>query len=204
MLFRSLSGQGEYDFIVCRDLLTYFDAPTQARVLQTLHQALGRKGICFVSPAESPLLGTPDFEPLNIPNAHAFLKGRRRVRSAEPPARPLPHPTLTPPPMPPQPCTGAGGTVRTALDLALRLAERGQWPDVTRLCEAHVREHGESAQGLYLLGRALDAQGELEPAREKYQRALLLNSEHTLASLRLAQLPTAATPPDPSQGRLQP
>jgi hypothetical protein len=52
-----------------------------------------------------------------------------------------------------------------------------------------VRDNGETAQALYLLGRAHDVEGGTEDARNCYQRALALNSEHTLAGLRLAQLP---------------
>jgi hypothetical protein len=150
---------------------------------------------------------------VDIPNANTFLKaGKRKVRSAAQTARHLRSQVMTPPP-PSKPGWGGGLGVRTALDLALRLAERGQWADVTRLCEAHVRDHGESAQALYILGRARDAQGEVEPARDLYQRALALNSEHTFASLRLAQLPDPETPagahpgPDgrarPSKSKLQ-
>lgn len=198
-----LTGRGDYDFLVCRNLLAYFDAGTQARVVQTLYQALGRNGVFFVAPAESFLLGKPDFVPVDIPDANAFLKaGRRKVRSATQTARHLRSQVMAPPPPPlaSKPVTGGGREVRTALDLALRLAERGQWADVTRLCEAHVRDHGESAQALYLLGRARDAQGEIEPAREFYRRAVALNSEHTFASLRLAQLPDAEPPKAASRG----
>lgn len=189
-----LSGRGDYDFLLCRNLLTYFDAETQTRVVRTLYQALGRNGVCLVAPAESFLLKKPDFVPVGIPDAHAFLKaGKRKVRAATQTARHLRTQVMTPPSSS-EPGRSGGREVRTALDLALRLAERGQWPDVTRLCEAHMSEHGESAQALYLLGRARGAQGELEPARDFYRRALALNSEHTFASLHLAQLPDPETP----------
>ena len=82
------------------------------------------------------------------------------------------------------PAVGAGGhaaqhPVHVPADEQLR-------PGPGQRQHPHVREHGESAQALYLLGRARDAQGELEPARALYRRALALNSEHTFASLRLA------------------
>ncbi|MEY2409110.1 MAG: chemotaxis protein methyltransferase WspC [Verrucomicrobiota bacterium] len=181
-----LAGRGDYDFILCRNLLAYFDATTQSRVVQTLCKSLARNGVIFVAPAEAFLLTKPDFVPVEIRDANAFLKaGKRKVRVATQTARHLRTQLMTPPPSKP----GAAAAVRSALDLASRLAERGQWADVSRLCEAHVREHGESAQALYLLGRVRDAKGELEPARQLYQRALGINSEHTFASLRLAQLP---------------
>jgi chemotaxis protein methyltransferase WspC len=183
-----LSGHCDYDFIFCRNLLFYFDAQTQARVIGALHQALGKQGVAFVSPSEAELLTKPSFVPVEIPGVNAFLKaGKNLVRSATQTAR-----TLRTQVMAPQPDKSGKAPkpqIRSALDLAMRLAERGQWADVRRLCEAYVRDHGESAQALYLLGRARDVEGELEAARGYYGRAIELHPEHTLATLRLAQLP---------------
>ena len=183
-----LSGRADYEFIFCRNLLFYFDAETQTRVAGVLHEALGKNGVAFVGSSEAELLTKPSFVPVEIPDAHAFLKaGKHQVRSATHTARTLRDQAMTPPP------AKAGKAnkpqIRTALDLAMRLAERGQWADVTRLCESYVRDHGESAQALYLLGRARDVQGEIEAARGFYGRAIELHPEHTMASLRLAQLP---------------
>ena len=198
-----LSGRGDYDFVFCRNLLFYFDAETQERVAGVLHQALGKNGVAFVSSSEAELLAKPSFVPVEIPDAHAFLKaGKHQVRTATQTARTLRDQAMTPPP------AKAGKAnrpqIRTALDLAMRLAERGQWADVTRLCESYVRDHGESAQALYLLGRARDVQGEIEAARGYYGRAIELHPEHTLASLRLAQLPDPKPGGErgsPAQGR---
>ncbi len=183
-----LSGRGDYDFIFCRNLLFYFDRATQARVTSTLHEALGKNGVAFVSSSEAELLTKPSFVPVEIPGANAFLKaGKNHVRSATQTARTLRTQVMAPPTD--KPGKAPKPQIRSALDLAMRLAERGQWADVRRLCEAYVRDHGESAQALYLLGRARDVEGELEAARGFYGRAIELHPEHTLATLRLAQLP---------------
>lgn len=187
-----LSGRVGYDFILCRNLLAYFDGETQRRVAAALGQALNKNGVVFVASGEAHLLTKPDFVPVEMPGAHAFLKaGRKQVRAAAHTARHLRTQMMTPP----KPSSGGKCEVRSALDLAERLAERGQWTDVIRLCEAHVRDNGDSAQALYLLGRARDVQGETELARGLYQRALDLKSDHTLAGLRLAQLPN----PEPAK-----
>ena len=194
-----LSGRGDYDFIFCRNLLFYFDAETQARVIGGLHQALSKNGVAFVSSSEAALITKPSFVPVEIPDANAFLKaGKHQVRAATQTARTLRTQVMAPPPGKPDKANKP--QIRTALDLAMRLAERGQWADVQRLCESYVRDHGESAQALYLLGRARDVQGEIEAARGLYGRALNLHPEHTLASLRLAQLPdsTPARKPGPA------
>ena len=183
-----LSARGDYDFVFCRNLLFYFDAETQSRVTGVLHHALGKNGVAFVSSSEAELLTKPSFVPIEIPDAHAFLKaGKHQVRTATQTARVLRTQVMAA--SAPAKTGKEKPQIRTALDLALRLAERGQWSDVARLCESYVRDHGESAQALYLLGRARDVQGELEAARGLYGRAIELHPEHTLASLRLAQLP---------------
>jgi chemotaxis protein methyltransferase WspC len=200
-----LSGRGDYDFIFCRNLLFYFDSETQTRVAGALHQALGKNGVVFISSSEAALLTKPSFVPVEIPDAHAFLKaGKHQVRTATQTARVLRTQAMTPPPA--RAGKGNKPQIRTALDLAMRLAERGQWSDVARLCESYVRDHGESAQALYLLGRARDVQGELEAARGHYGRAIELHPEHTLATLRLAQLPDSkpASEPGPLQSRTPP
>ncbi len=188
-----LLGRGGYDFILCRNLLAFFDPETQTRVVRSLGQALNRNGVLFVAPGESHLLTKPEFVPVGVPYAHAFLKaGKRLIRSAAQTARHLRTQLMAPSSRKPK--VGDGQGIRSALDLAARLAERGQWADVQRLCEAHIRDNGETAQALYLLGRSHDAEGEIEGARNFYQRALVLNSEHTLAGLRLAQLPNRLAP----------
>jgi len=186
-----LSGRGEYDFVFCRNLLTYFDADTQVRVVGALHDALAKNGVIFVGPGESDLPMKPDFVPVEVPGTYAFLKaGKKQVRSAMQTARDMRTRVIT---QPPKPSTADKAPVRTAMDLAERLAERGQWDDVLRLCEAHVRDHGASPQALYLLGRAHDVKGEINSARRLYERTLEMDSDHTLASLRLAQLPEPGT-----------
>lgn len=208
-----LSSAPEYDFIFCRNLLIYFDEPGQQRLMQTLHRALSRQGVIFVGAGEIGLVHKPEFVPIDIPGAAAFLKaGKRQVRAAKQTARYLRDQGTPPSAAAPALRPASNGGVRTALELAAKLADRKQWPDVIRLCESYVRDYGETAQALYLIGQARDAQGDGEAARDFYCRALQLNPEHTMASLRLAQLPdsTAVITPvlndrvRPSKQKLQP
>ena len=48
-------GLGPFDAIFCRNVLIYFDRPTQIQVLQALHARLAPGGSLFLGPAESPL-----------------------------------------------------------------------------------------------------------------------------------------------------
>ena len=44
-----------FDLIFCRNVLIYFDRPTQQKVLQALHERLAPGGLLFLGPSESPL-----------------------------------------------------------------------------------------------------------------------------------------------------
>ena len=83
-----LNSSPEYDFIFCRQLLIYLDEATQTRLIRTLHRALTRQGVIFVGAGETELVHKPEFVPIEIPGAGAFLKaGKSRVREATETAR---------------------------------------------------------------------------------------------------------------------
>jgi hypothetical protein len=143
------------------------------------------------------LVRKPDFVPITIPGVSAFLKaGKRRVAEASETARGMgshsSHSQSQSGSRPAPATRPAMISSRTPLDLAAKLAERAQWVDVIRLCESYLREQGECAEAMFLLGDARRAQGEMEVARWHYERTLQLMPEHTMATLRLAQLPSAA------------
>lgn len=181
-----LASTPEYDFIFCRQLLIYLDETTQARLMRSLYKALARQGIVFVGAGETGVIRKPDFVPIDIPAVSAFLKaGKRRMQEATETARAMGGSTSIPATPAPAPLI----PVRTPIDLAAKLAQRGQWADVTRLCESYIREEGECADAMFLLGEVQRAAGQMEGARWHYERALQLKPEHTMASLRIAQLP---------------
>jgi two-component system CheB/CheR fusion protein len=64
--------------LVCRNMLIYFDSPTQLHVLKRFHYALEPNGIMFLGKAESLLLHSDLFTPL-----HAKWRIFKKVRSKE-------------------------------------------------------------------------------------------------------------------------
>src|SRR5581483_2426493 len=83
---KCLLGSEPYDFIFCRNLLIYFDAPTQAKVLLKLRQLLAPSGTLFLSPAELPLALENGFVSANFALGFACRKPDSSGKSFEPPA----------------------------------------------------------------------------------------------------------------------
>ncbi|HVW02213.1 MAG TPA: CheR family methyltransferase, partial [Planctomycetaceae bacterium] len=61
-LLRDFSDLGEFDIILCRNVLIYFDVERKCDVFQRLHRALRSDGYLFLGSAETPLGLTDRFE----------------------------------------------------------------------------------------------------------------------------------------------
>lgn len=69
-----LPGEAVYDAVFCRNLLIYFDPPTQARTVAVLDRLLRPDGLMFVGPAETGLMLSLGFVSAQLPMAFAFRK----------------------------------------------------------------------------------------------------------------------------------
>jgi chemotaxis protein methyltransferase WspC len=93
----SLAGKATYDFIFCRNLLIYFDRPTQQKALVRIGELLTPTGVLFVGPAEQPLVMEHGFLPANIPMAFACRKAAHQgVNGRATLSRKSPKPPVTP------------------------------------------------------------------------------------------------------------
>lgn len=188
---------GQRDAVFCRNLLIYFDRPTQEHALATLTRLLTPEGLLFVGPSEAPLLLACGFEWLKIPRAFAFR--RASVRNAPAPAKRLASPSTRAPSFrpavraavpaaahrqPPEPVAA----IENKLGDAARLADEGRTAEAEQLCHEHLRKHPSSAEALYLLGLLHDARGDSARASEFYRSAIYLDPEHEQALSHLALL----------------
>lgn len=65
----SVVGTGTHDAIFCRNVLIYFDKPTQKRVVEAFARALRPNGYLFLGHAESIMRVTDLYEPVVTPKA---------------------------------------------------------------------------------------------------------------------------------------
>ena len=190
-----LPGRGIYDYIFCRNVLIYFDPPTQARAVQILLRLLAPNGCLFVGPSETGLLPRERFHSAQLPMAFAFRLAPPSDGHAHP-TRKRAVPALPPVRKPRRPRTlGAArpthaskaGSDEASLARASELANAGRLAEAFAVGERVMREQGPSADGYCLLGTIRGADGDGKSADALYRKALYLDPGHreTLAHLAL-------------------
>ncbi|MET0774169.1 MAG: protein-glutamate O-methyltransferase CheR, partial [Pseudomonas mandelii] len=77
-----LANEPPYDFVFCRNLLIYFDQPTQQQVFEVLKRLTHVDGVLFIGPAEGSLLGRLGMRSIGIAQSFAF--SRQSLAEPEP------------------------------------------------------------------------------------------------------------------------
>jgi len=199
-----LAGEPAFDFVFCRNLLIYFDQPTQKQVFEVLKRLTHVDGVLFIGPAEGSLLGRLGMRSIGIPQSFAFsrhtepvpepvalptpapLPVRQSLRSAPPPTvRPRPFASVAP-----LPVTGKSASPDAATLLAniAALANEGKSAEARAACEQYLRGHEPVAQVFYWLGLLSDVAGAALEAQSYYRKALYLEPQHPEALMHLAAL----------------
>lgn len=80
-----LANEAPYDFVFCRNLLIYFDQPTQQQVFEVLKRLTHQDGVLFIGPAEGSLLGAWACARSGLPNRSPSVdRGRRSPNRCRP------------------------------------------------------------------------------------------------------------------------
>jgi chemotaxis protein methyltransferase WspC len=196
-----------YDYVFCRNLLIYFDADTQSRVLTMLTSLLAPDGILVVGAADTFAVRRAGFVP--VPGAErSFLFHHRPADAVDLiAAPPVPRtkvvaprvkqrvvattPRVSKPSSRLQPVAAPSVVAvpgRQHIDEIARLADAGRLADAVRLGEVAMSAHDASADLLALMGTTYDAINEQSRAEACYRRALYLEPSHADALLHLALL----------------
>lgn len=159
-----IPGRDRFDVIFCRNLLIYFDRPTQNRVIDGLGALLKPDGLLFVGSSEGGLALSHGYVSAKLPMAFAFRRPQpaRPQRSA--PARTLPVTLSVHTPVPPAP-----GPQPISPSPAIEMPEL-------------------SADAFCRLGVEQEAQGSPDEAEASFRKALYLDPRHHDAVTRLARL----------------
>ncbi|VVM60290.1 putative biofilm formation methyltransferase WspC [Pseudomonas fluorescens] len=199
-----LASEPAFDFVFCRNLLIYFDQPTQKLVFEVLKRLTHFDGVLFIGPAEGSLLGRLGMRSIGIPQSFAFS------RHSEPHPEPLPTPKPIAVPIsqplrsaPPPVVRNRPFAAVTALPIASRsanpdaatllaniaaLANEGKSAEARAACEQYLRSHEPVAQVFYWLGLLSDVAGLTLEAQGFYRKVLYLEPQHPEALMHLAAL----------------
>ncbi|MDF0730465.1 chemotaxis protein CheR [Pseudomonas entomophila] len=196
---------GCYDFVFCRNLLIYFDVPTQQRVFEVLKRLTHAQGVLFIGPAEGSLLARLGMRPLGIAQSFAYV--RQDETQAPPPVPPVsaPRPAVVPtvaprsvvspvaprvaPPRPVLASPGAPGESESALLATIaQQANAGASEQARASCERYLRQFEPKAQVYYWLGLLSDTAGDAQAALQHYRKALYLEPQHAETLAHLAAL----------------
>ncbi|AZZ74593.1 MULTISPECIES: CheR family methyltransferase [Pseudomonas] len=199
-----LASEPAFDFVFCRNLLIYFDQPTQKQVFEVLKRLTHVDGVLFIGPAEGSLLGRLGMRSIGIPQSFAFS----RHSDPHPEPLPTPKPVTLPVSLPPRaappavvrqrpfasvtplPVSGKASNPDAATLLAniAALANEGKSAEARAACEQYLRSHEPVAQVFYWLGLLSDVAGLTLEAQGFYRKALYLEPQHPEALMHLAAL----------------
>jgi chemotaxis protein methyltransferase WspC len=210
-----LAGEPPYDFVFCRNLLIYFDAPGQRRAVRRLARLTMADGLLFVGPAEASVLSAQGLEAIGMPLTFAFRKPARPApgavaprastpaqppvhtsqppRMAAPPRLPMPPASMRPAavraPLPPAPAAAADRR-REALAGIAAMADRGELEAATAACLALLEQATPQADAdaYCMLGVLHDAAARAAQAHAAYRKALYLDPAHQESLYHLAAL----------------
>ncbi len=201
-----LANELPYDFVFCRNLLIYFDQPTQKQVLEVLKRLTHVDGVLFIGPAEGSLLGRLGMRSIGIPQSFAFS----RYSEPEPAPPPvftgsplpvnLPLHSAPPPPVRNRPFAAVAPAPSARLEAVSNtdaaallaniatLANEGKSLEAQAACEEYLRNHEPVAQVFYWLGLLSDVAGNMPQAQGFYRKALYLQPQHPDALMHLSAL----------------
>ncbi|PTQ87878.1 CheR family methyltransferase [Agitococcus lubricus] len=194
-----------YDFVFCRNVLIYFDVPTQEMVLTNLIRLLHKEGYLFVGPAEANLVSRQGLQALGIPLSFAFQQAVTSKKTlVEPKRAAVAKPRMVQPPMrasvksepslvPKKPTQttvplSAPMSTQQVLDNIGHLANAGRLVEAIQLCQQQLKQQSPSADIFYWLGLLHDTQGLQTQAIDFYRKALYLEPQHTETLAHLSML----------------
>ena len=194
-----------FDFILCRNLLIYFDLDTKHKAFQNLHKILKQDGLLFIGHSEFGSVPRTLFNSSNSDRAFALFKAEHspktpanniesnRIQSAwkntlndHPPVQTRPDAIAL---SRKKPFSKAGiNKTKTVvketsppsdiLKKAREHANSGDFDNAEQLCRQHIEQHGDSCDSFFLLGLISEASNKPDLAESLFRKAIYLDPKH--------------------------
>jgi chemotaxis protein methyltransferase WspC len=199
-------AQSAYDFVFCRNLLIYFDVPTQRLGFEALKRMTREEGVLFIGPAEGSLLGRMGMSSIGIPQSFAFrrraevaleqpviaaswpIAERARVAVKVPVPAPVRAPIRSFSPLKPSVAMTPDSDASTLLASIGSLANEGKTADAKAACEHYLKRHEPVAAVFYWLGLLSEVASDTAQALGFYRKALYLQPQHPETLAQMAAL----------------
>lgn len=208
LLDPNLLARAGYDFVFCRNLVIYFDQPTQKHVFEVLKRLTLDDGVLFIGPAEGSLLAGMGMRTIGVPQSFAFrhvplesapasaapngASAQRRMRAPielpRPMPRSVPRPVSALAKTTDRPETGNDAGATELLAEIARLANEGRSAEARAACERYLHKHAPVAQVFYWQGLLAEVDGQTAQAQGFYRKALYLQPQHAESLAQLAAL----------------
>jgi len=202
-----LQFSGKFDFILCRNLLIYFDIPTKETAYNKLNSLLKDDGALFIGHSEFGSVPEDIFKTTKLESVYCLIKQTKNSieknskdkTSTVKANKLLKLKTIKPPEKKAFSNTEQynvkkeikielhdtnktqGLNKNTDQDLiqqAKTLANSGDFKAAESLCLKHIDENGDHEESFFLLGLISEASGNSLQAQDYYKKALYLNPKH--------------------------
>jgi chemotaxis protein methyltransferase WspC len=203
---KTLPSREAYDVIFCRNLLIYFNRPTQQRAANILMDLMTENGLLFVGHAEAGQFLETGLVPLPRRGSFAYRKplveqrasdrtgADKTAGSARCTTKPKQRPKVVVKPSWATASTspavvGHGGESTTALDklkVVRELADQGQVKQAMEVCETMLNESNASAGAYYLMGILCESVGDEKRAEQMFHKTVYLDPNHEEALVHLS------------------
>jgi chemotaxis protein methyltransferase WspC len=200
-----------FDFILCRNLLIYFDANTKKIAFDNLHRCLKNNGTLFIGHSEFGAVPRQMFFNTGADNCFGLIKQSQKpakteiipvTKHSETPASVKPvvqNKTAAPAKKPfaniPKQAAAPASTAVPAdaskddlLSRARNLADQGKLNEAEEQCYLHIDRHGDSAESCFLLGLISEAENNSDTAENFLRKAIYLDPKHYQSLVHLALL----------------
>lgn len=189
-------NRAPYHVIFCRNLLIYFDRPTQQEAIDRLEKLLTHNGLLFLGHSETSLLLKRRFIALEHPRCFGFRHGQASEENGltggrGPVRRPAARRQINKPPgITPLPfADSAAQQARKSgsanakppgelLQQAFRLADEGHLDEAALRCESLLDDRTHQADAHYLLGLVREAAGNVGEAEQMFRKSVYLDPDH--------------------------
>jgi len=188
----------KYDFILCRNLLIYFDATTKERAFKNLSLFLKNTGLLFIGHSEFGSVPKDEFQNLGSSLSFALTKHNnpKHKKTKHQTKTPLNHKNITPfknkakaktkeisfeTYIQPSKDSPKRPEIENSIDMisqAKSLANSAQYGEAEILCRRLIDKHGDNAEAFYLLGLIASSQKQVSLAESLFRKALFLEPKH--------------------------